>query len=268
MSSNTMLSAFLEGLIIIIFQFWYLFPVFILPLIVKTRWFKGKKGEFLVNAILNKFLDKNKYHLIKNVTLPTRDGTTQIDHIVVSTFGVFVLETKNMKGLIVGTAKQKLWTQQFFKKRYQFQNPLHQNYKHTQTLADSLNVVPDFIYSMVVFVGDSTFKTKMPENVTHGRDCVKYIKTKNKRHFTTKQVAEIISAIDSGRLSRSFKTNRLHNKHVKDIVAGKAFGQVKACSKCGSKMVLRVAKRGHNIGKQFWGCSDFPKCKATVAIIR
>jgi hypothetical protein len=34
---------------------------------------------------------------VKNVTLPTEDGgTTQIDHIIVSTYGVFVVETKKI----------------------------------------------------------------------------------------------------------------------------------------------------------------------------
>ncbi|MEN2708360.1 topoisomerase DNA-binding C4 zinc finger domain-containing protein, partial [Vibrio cholerae] len=36
---------------------------------------------------------------------------------------------------------------------------------------------------------------------------------------------------------------------------------VKQCSRCGSEMVLRETKRGENKGKQFWGCSGFPKCK-------
>jgi len=40
------------------------------------------------------FLAKDKYNLIHNVTLLTEDGTTQIDHIVVSQYGVFVIETK------------------------------------------------------------------------------------------------------------------------------------------------------------------------------
>ena len=81
-------------------QVWYLLPLFIVVAIIKSAWFKGVIGELLVNFLLSKFLDKEQYHLIKNVTLPTDDGTTQIDHIVVSQFGVFVIETKNMKGWI------------------------------------------------------------------------------------------------------------------------------------------------------------------------
>ncbi|MCB4747124.1 MAG: NERD domain-containing protein, partial [Sulfurovum sp.] len=70
---------------------------------------KGVVGEFLVNIAVKLRLDKDKYHLIKNVTLPTEGGTTQIDHIIVSEYGIFVVETKNMKGWIFGDKKQKYW---------------------------------------------------------------------------------------------------------------------------------------------------------------
>lgn len=36
------------------------------------------------------------------------------------------------------------------------------------------------------------------------------------------------------------------------------------CPKCGSLMVLHTAKRGPNAGGKFYGCSRYPKCKATV----
>ena len=118
----------------------------------------------------------------------------------------------------------------------------------------------------------------MPDNVTYARGCVKYIKSKQEICFTPEQLTEIKAAIEAGRLSRGLKTNRQHNKHVKEIVAGKQkTEQVKAaeisqepsiptCTKCGSDMVLRTAKTGKNAGNQLWGCSNFPKCRAIVEI--
>ena len=113
---------------------WYLIPLALLAGLFKLPWFKGVLGEFQVNLLLNLFLSKDKYHLIKNVTLPTEDGTTQIDHILVSQYGVFVIETKNMKGWIFGSSNQKQWTQKIFKHSSKFQNPIHQNYKHIKHL--------------------------------------------------------------------------------------------------------------------------------------
>ena len=67
------------------------------------------------------------FERVHNVILPGRDGTTQIDHVVVSIYGLFVIETKNMDGWIFGSAEQRTWRQQFFKKKFKFQNPLRQN---------------------------------------------------------------------------------------------------------------------------------------------
>ena len=88
---------------------WYLVPLFIALRLFKSSWFKGVMGEFIVNLNTRFFLDKKQYHLIKNVTLPTANGSTQIDHIIVSRYGVFVIETKNMKGWIFGSPNQKIW---------------------------------------------------------------------------------------------------------------------------------------------------------------
>jgi hypothetical protein len=46
------------------------------------------------------WLDSEIYHSINNVTIPTANGTTLIDHIIVSKYGIFVVETKNIKGWI------------------------------------------------------------------------------------------------------------------------------------------------------------------------
>ena len=99
------------------------------------------------------------------MTLPTEDGTTQIDHIIVSKYGIFVVETKNMNGWIFGSERQKMWTQQIYRHKTKFQNPLHQNYKHVKTLENALDIEPEKIVSVIVFVGEATFKTSMPANV-------------------------------------------------------------------------------------------------------
>lgn len=245
-------------------SFWFLLPLFIVATVVKSAWFKGIFGEFLVNFFVKWNLNKDVYHLIKNVTLPTEDGTTQIDHIVVSVFGVFVVETKNLRGWIFGSTNQKMWTQQIFKHKNTFQNPLHQNYKHSKTLQSLLNLEDNQLHSVVVFIGESNFKTEMPDNVTYGMGYIRYILSKTEKVLDLKQVLHITQAIESGRLQPSFKTNREHVRHVQTIIAEKQNQQI--CPKCGRAMLLRETKKGVNAGKQFWGCSAFPKCRAVNSI--
>ena len=238
---------------------WYLIPLAFLAALIKSPWFKGFIGESMVNLAAKLSLNKDDYHLIKNVTLPTADGTTQIDHVIVSRFGLFVVETKNMKGWIFGSANQKSWTQKIFKHTSKFQNPLHQNYKHLQTLKSALELTDDQIHSVIVFVGDSTFKTDMPANVTKGQGYIRYIKSKSNAVISDEQVKLIVSKIESERLTPSFATNREHVKHVKEIVKNKSDDNT--CPKCGTQMILRTAKSGKNAGNKFWGCRSYPKCR-------
>ncbi|EHZ2746804.1 NERD domain-containing protein [Vibrio vulnificus] len=247
-----------EAFLNVLAQVWYLVPLLLIVSVFKSRWLKGVFGEFLVNRLLSK-LPESDYTLIKDVTLPTSDGTTQVDHIVVSKYGIFVVETKNMKGWIFGSARQKQWTQKIYRHSSKFQNPLHQNYKHIKALETLLGCSEEHLHSVIVFIGDSTFKTEMPPNVTYARGSIRYIQQFNDVVFSDKDYARLTESINRIKLKRGVITDLKHRKHVKEVVTSKASSN--QCPRCGSEMVLRETKRGENIGKQFWGCSTFPKCR-------
>jgi restriction system protein len=246
------------SLLIELFRFWWFILLLLILGILKSPWFKGFYGESLVKFGTKISLPAETYNTIHNVTLPTLDGTTQIDHIVVSPFGVFVVETKNMTGWIFGGEKQTQWTQQIFKHSYKFQNPLRQNYKHVKALQAILDVPSSTIFSVVVFVGNSTFKTPMPPNVTYGGGYIRYIKSFNEPILSKSEVQSVIAKIQSGRLETSKEINR---KHIQQLKTRSDSSAVRKCPKCGSDMVLRTTKKGVNVGKHFWGCSAYPKCR-------
>jgi len=179
---------------------------------------KGEMGERIVSLEAESLLDENKYHLLNDVTLRTEDGTTQIDHIIISMYGVFVVETKNMKGWIFGNPKQKTWTQIIYGDRYKFQNPLHQNYKHVKTLKSLLRLNSQQLHSVVVFVGGCDFKTEMPENVTYLEGFIEYIESKQQPVLVESEVFEIIAIIVTERLEPSLETNRKHVKNLKNRI--------------------------------------------------
>jgi len=252
----------------IINVYWWMILLLFLIAFLKSPFMKGVYGELLVNLAAKFFLDKHIYTLFKNVTLPTEDGTTQIDHVIVSRYGVFVIETKNMKGWIFGSPQQKTWTQKIYRHTTKFQNPLYQNYKHTQTLLSALELEPDKVFSVVVFVGDSTFKTAMPDNVVYAGGYIRFIKSKKRSILNDGEVLSICTRLQSGRLKPSIRTHINHVKHVKTIVEEKKrqVKDVNSCPKCGKPMILRTPQSGNNQGKQFWGCSDYPKCKMVKQI--
>ena len=242
--------------------------LWILPFIIfigflRTPKVKGKIGEALVKFSAKIKLPKDVYHPIHNVTLRTDDGTTQIDHIFVSQFGVFVVETKNMKGWIFGGENQAQWTQQIFKEKNKFQNPIRQNYKHVKTLESALEIPPEAIISVIVFTGECTIKTEMPPNVTRGLGYVDYIKSFSSPILSESQVQSVAAHIESGRLDPSRKTDK---EHVENLISRRESVPDTVCRNCGRGMVLRTAKKGANSGNKFWGCSGYPSCRTVQKI--
>jgi len=247
-------------------QLWWL-----LPIVAVIVFFKSPTGEGLLNFVINIALDKKKYQLLKNVTLQTDDGTTQIDHIIVSQYGVFVIETKNYKGWIFGSEHSKTWTQSIYGKKSTFQNPLHQNYKHVKVLQKLLKLDDDKIFSVVVFVGESTFETDMPINVVYPLGLLKFIKSHHTVLFTPREMWRIIEEIEDAQLAKGFKTNREHVQSLKTRTdnipkrptAKREFKNNLYCPRCGNDLIVRTARRGQNIGSQFYGCTGYPRCKYT-----
>ena len=239
-------------------ELWWLILIVLAIRFIRLPRFKGWIGEYLVRLATRILLPSKTYHPIHNVTLPTPDGTTQIDHIFVSRYGIFVVETKNMKGWIFGGEHQSQWTQQFYKKSIKFQNPLRQNFKHVKALEAALDLPAEAIHSVVVFAGGSTFKSAMPANVTRVGGYITYIKSFRDPVLSEAQVHEVVARIASSRLTPSRETDRQHVELLKTRSNPNA---ERKCQKCGSDMVLRTAKRGANAGNKFWGCSTYPKCR-------
>lgn len=155
---------------------------------------RGCTGEYVVAGILNR-LPPEEYFVVNDVYLPITGGTTQIDHVVVSRFGIFVIETKNYSGWIFGSADAKMWTQTIYRQRHTFQNPIRQNYRHICALAENLGLPRDVFCGVVVFLGEAEFKSGMPEGVIYASDLLKYISCFGDAVFDNAQVHDILSAL-------------------------------------------------------------------------
>lgn len=88
--------------------------ILIVVLFVYLAWYnsakqKGKRGEMRVSVILSQLSDE--YTILNDLVFRTEKGTTQIDHLVVSKYGIFTIETKNYRGEIYGDDNRKEWTQ-------------------------------------------------------------------------------------------------------------------------------------------------------------
>jgi hypothetical protein len=110
----------------------------------------GELGEYKINIQLDQLPKECKYVSDSMVRNPkSRTGFSQTDHVVISPYGLFVIETKNYSGVIKGGREDKQWT---VSSRFRMYNPLKQNYGHIKALEGVLKSYPGLKYiSMISF---------------------------------------------------------------------------------------------------------------------
>lgn len=247
----------------IFLSFWYILilviSVGILALEMYMPEIKGSIGEKEVSKYLSR-LDKSKYVVINNIMLQVRDRTTQIDHVVVSNYGIFVIETKNYKGWIIGNEYDDYWKQVLYKRKEKLHNPIKQNYGHVQVLKEILKDFPEVNYiSIVAFTTKADLKVTSETDVVYTTKLLKTIKRYEQETLTDSVKEQIYSQLISlnidSKENRKIHVNEIHNKLAGDNE--KIRNNI--CPKCGGTLVLRNGKYG-----QFKGCSNYPECRFIV----
>lgn len=117
----------------------------------------GNNGEKQVSLVLSQ-LPPNNFKLYNNVLFKTKSGTTQIDHLLISRRGIFVIETKAYKGMIYGNSYTKYWTQCLFGRgrsiiKNTFYNPYFQNRGHLKNVMKILNTKS--VCGVICFTSDN-----------------------------------------------------------------------------------------------------------------
>lgn len=120
-----------------------------------------------------------------------------------------------MKGWIFGNEKQAKWTQTIYRTKHSFQNPLRQNYKHAQTLAQLLNLPAELFHSVIIFTKNAEFKTNMPLNVGHLKGMIAFIMSFKSSLIKPEVQLEVEECISNTSLKRGFKTNKNHVNYLK-----------------------------------------------------
>lgn len=173
------------------------------------------RGEELIRKSIINHLPSSSWHLLNNVTLKTVDGTTQIDHVLVSRYGVFVIETKHYSGWLFGDAISKQWTQVIYGTKHRFQNPLHQNYKHIKAVQELLDfLAPEHIIGLVVFTGDAEFKTDTPSGIFSLESVIKYLKGLNEELLTENRIQFCVGRLERNRLALTQETDVEHQENL------------------------------------------------------
>jgi hypothetical protein len=188
-------------------------------------YFKGKKrkkrqeneGEAAVRKLLTSYCRKSTAHLLNDITLEYGDGTTQIDHILLTQNGILVIETKHYSGWLFVNEAQRKWTQVIFKAKTRFQNPILQNKKHVSAVRTLLDFIPEEqVKGIVVFTGDAEFKTEIPENVIKLQQLQDFADSIRLGSIAENMLQYCIGCLEYKRLEITGRTDIEHQKYLEE----------------------------------------------------
>jgi hypothetical protein len=134
---------------------------------------KGEIGEFKIDIQLDQLPKDCRYLsdlLIKNPK--AKSGYSQIDHVVLTPYGIFVIETKNYQGTIYGGKDRKKWS---VNGKFQMMNPFVQNYGHIKALSSLIDQkYEEFFVSFVSFTKRATFKVDLDYRKIQSNELIVY----------------------------------------------------------------------------------------------
>lgn len=179
----------------------------------------GRSGEKFVSKKLHT-LDPARYKILNDVMLPSRGNSvaTQIDHIVISNYGIFCVETKAYKGWIFGNANQEQWMQVIYRYKERFYNPLRQNFAHIKAIEDLLGPqrLKKPIVSLVAFPDADKLKISGTDSVGHAHDVVRKIESYTELIFSDAERDEIYNLLTTANIIDK-EARKLHNREVRDL---------------------------------------------------
>jgi len=176
---------------------------------------------------------------------------------VVSNYGIFVIETKNYKGWIIGNEFDDYWTQVIFKRKEKLYNPIKQNYGHIQALKNILSEYGNVNYiSIVAFTTKADLKIKSKTEVVYTVNILKTIRKYKDETISDSVKEEIYKKLISQNIdSKENRKAHIDARH-KNLEERNSKVSDNICPKCGGMLVLKNGKYG-----KFKGCSNYPKCR-------
>lgn len=244
-------------------MFLFIIIIFVGLVILHYNWptIKGKMGEKSVSTLLS-FLPKDEYIILNDMMFKNGSHSTQIDHIVISTHGIFIIETKNYKGWIFGNSDKYYWTQNIWGNKYSLYNPILQNRNHIKFILRKFNILRDkeqWLYPIVVFLSATKLQiTGDCDNVLWLRELNHYIRSYSQNVMTIMDCQHIASILQS----ENIEDTEERKAHRTNVYSAKWHHESKVshgiCPMCGGRLILRNGKYG-----EFYGCSNYPRCRYT-----
>lgn len=221
--------------------------------------YRGRRGEQCIFSILKQLPDE--YYTGNDIVIQRNGYSVQIDHVVISPYGIFVIETKNYTGWIYGNDDSDQWTKNMYGHKYHFGNPLKQNYSHVKALADLFCMSVNSFIPIVVFLHGADLRCNTSGTVIYAGQLLEEIYSHRQQVMTLSDVQRLTTILNNATIETK-ETRKEHlNKVYENIGRKNHLIYNGICPKCGGYLVEREGRYGF-----FLGCSNYPRCKFTTPI--
>lgn len=213
---------------------------------------KGYIGEVNVSSQLYR-MSLIDYKILNDVLIAVDGYTYQIDHVVISRYGIFVIETKNYSGIIEGKVKDLNWVQIIRNKKNYLFNPVIQNEKHIKALTKLLNIAEDKVFNIICMTGTALYRLDNYDNIIPKYGILNHIWTYNK--VIIDNVDELYYKLLENNITDSF----IRQVHINNVIySNEKKKDITKCPLCGNYLLEKKGTYG-----LFIGCASYPKCKYT-----
>ena len=180
----------------------------------KAKVCQGSNGERFIAKLLQELPEG--YRCLHDLLLEYEGHTVQIDHVVISEYGVFVIETKNFRGMIYGSGENKRWIQVNKGKKRRFYSPTIQNNRHRIVLSKIGKLPLAKVIPLTVFVGKCELHLKDVSRVVQSNDLIPYINSITEKILSLSDVERIYKRLESKNIT-SESARRHHVVYVQRV---------------------------------------------------
>lgn len=181
---------------------------------------RGKEGEDQIAYELKNYICGGS--LYKNVFIPIKAGKdTEIDLLLVNCYGIFVIESKNWSGELIGKENSDKWILSSNSGESYMDNPCKQNEYHLKRLREYLNIKKDVYQSIIVFGYETklNFSTQSNFNSVIGiRELESYMKNIiNKEKVLSDEELKYIDIKIKSCIDKDDKYKQKHIERVRSL---------------------------------------------------
>ena len=180
----------------------------------KAKVCQGSNGERYIAKLLQELPEG--YKCLHDLLLKYKGYTVQIDHVVISEYGVIVIETKNFRGHIYGSSEKKRWEQINKGKKRCFYSPTIQNNRHRFVISRICKLPIEKVIPITVFVGKCELHLEDVGRTILSKDLLPYIYGITKKILSQSDVDKIYNRLESKNIT-SESVRRHHVAYVQRV---------------------------------------------------